>query len=139
MEALVVLAIIAILATIAYPSYVNQVRKSKRAVAKSVLLDAANREEQYFFSNKAYTGTLTDLNYADPAYFGDDNSPSSLADAVYQLSVDTTVCGTAPCFQLQATPQHDQANDTACGTFIITSNNAGNIVKTTSTSSNDCW
>jgi len=139
MEAMVVLAIIAILATIAYPSYLNQVHKSKRAVAKSILLDAANREEQYFFTNKDYASALTDLNYADPAYFGDDNSPSSAADAAYQVSVDTTACGTAPCFQLQAVPQNDQANDTACGTFIITSNSAGNLDKTTSTSSNDCW
>jgi type IV pilus assembly protein PilE len=129
MEALTVLAIIAILATIAYPSYVNQVRKSKRTVAKSALLDAANREEQYFFSNRSYTGALTDLGYADPAYFGGDNSPSSDADAVYKLTATAVnsgsgACGAAPCFRLQAVPQNGQANDTVCGTFTLTSTNA---------------
>ena len=59
MEALIVLLIVAILATIAYPSYVNQIRKSKRAVAKSALLDAANHEEQYYFSNRTYANSLT--------------------------------------------------------------------------------
>ncbi len=37
LELLVTLAIIAILATIAYPSYLNQVRKSKRTIAKECL------------------------------------------------------------------------------------------------------
>lgn len=137
-ELVVVMAIIAILATIAYPSYVNQVRKSKRVVAKSALLDAANREEQYFFTNRAYTGALTDLGYADPAYFGGDNSPSSAADAVYTLTATAVnsgsgACGPAPCFQLQAVPQNDQASDAACGTFTLTSSNAKGAA------GSDCW
>jgi len=140
LEALAVVTIIAILATVVYPSYMDQVRKSKRAVAKSALLDAANREEQYFFSNRAYTNTLTDLGYADPAYFGDDNSPSSAADAVYKLTLiavnsGLSTCGadTAPCFQARAVPQNDQASDTACGTYTLTSSN------TKGAAGSDCW
>ena len=140
LELLTVLTIIGILAAIAYPSYVDQIRKSKRAVAKSVLLDAANREEQYFFNNTAYTSTLTALGYSSPAYFGDDNSPSTAANAVYKLTLTAVnsgagTCGTdpAPCFQVTATPQHDQANDTACGTFTLTSSN------TKGAAGSDCW
>ena len=140
LELVTVIAIVGILAAIAYPSYVGQIRKSKRAVAKSTLLDAANREEQYFFNNRAYTGTLTDLGYPSPAYFGDDNAPSSAAKAVYQLTLTAVnsgagTCGTdpAPCFQATATPQHDQANDTACGTFTLTSSN------TKGAAGSDCW
>lgn len=141
-EAMVVVVIIAILAAIAYPSYISQVRKSKRAAAKSALLDAANRQEQYFFSNRSY-GAITALGYTDPAYFGADNSPSSAADAVYAVTATAVnsgsgVCGTAPCFQLQATPQNDQAND-ACGSFTITSSNDRNVINTTGTPASECW
>ena len=142
-ELVVTLAIIAILASIAYPSYLDQVRKSRRAVAKSALLDIANREEQYFFSNRSY-GVMTTLGYSDPAYFGKDNSPSSAANAVYAVTataVNTSsgVCGTAPCFQLQATAKNDQAKDTACYTFALTSSNAKTSADDTGTATSDCW
>ena len=137
-ELVVVLAIIAILATIAYPSYVNQVRKSKRAVAKSALLDIANREEQYFFSYRVYTDDLTIFGYSNPAYVNDEStSTSTIADAVYKITADVTSCGTAPCFILTAdpntgNPKNDQQND-ACGAFTLTSSNAKGAA------ANDCW
>jgi len=140
MEVLTVLLIIAILAMIAYPSYVNQIRKSKRAVAKSALLDAANREEQYYFDNKSYANALNLLpQYATATvlYDKDGTHPAAAADAVYALSVaavdDASACGTSPCFKLQAVPQNDQANDTACGTFTLTSSNAKGAA------GSDCW
>lgn len=135
-EIAIVLLIIGILAAIAYPSYLDQVRKSRRAVAKSSLLDAANREEQYFFSHRQY-GSLADLGYTS-TYFGKDGSVGPALDAVYQLSVTAVnsgsgVCGSAPCFELQATPKNDQMNDTACGTFTLTSDNAK------AAGGQDCW
>ncbi len=131
-EIVMVLAIIAILATIAYPSYLEQVRKSKRAVAKSALLDIANRQEQFFFSNRAYSNNLTTFGFSDPAYFTDQHTPTSGgADAVYKITAATTDCGTGPCFILTAEPQNDQIND-ACGSFTITSSNAR-------TPASECW
>lgn len=141
-ELLIALTIIGILAAIAYPSYLDQVRKSRRAVAKSALLDAANREEQYFFSKRSYA-SLTDLGYTT-TYFGKDGSPTSEADAVYQLSAMTVnespgTCGTAlpPCFQLSATPWHDQIND-ACNTFTLASDNVRDV-SGGSASASECW
>lgn len=138
-EAMVVMVIIAILAAIAYPSYVKQVRKAHRVVAKSALLDIANRQEHYFFSNRSY-GIMDDLGYSDPAFFGADNSLAAAADAVYAVTATAVnsgsgICGTAPCFQLQATPQNDQAQDADCGTFTLTSNNE----KDPDPASSDCW
>ena len=135
-EVMIVLLVISIIATIAYPTYVGQMRKSRRAVAKSALLQAANQEEQYFFANRAY-GSLTDLGYST-SYFGNDGAPSSSADAVYQLTATTVnsgtgICGTAPCFELQAIPQNDQVNDSDCGTFTLTSDN------TKGAASGACW
>lgn len=143
MELLIVLLIIAIAAMAAYPSYLDQVRKSKRAVAKSALLEIANREEQYFFSHKAYTADLTQLGYStSPVDFGEDHTPASLAaDAVYTLSATvinsgSLTCGSAsaPCFQLKATPKNDQVND-ACGIFTLNSSNEQGVSGSAST----CW
>jgi len=146
MEALITVVIIAILATIAYPSYVNQVRKSKRTVAKSALLDSANRQEQYYFDHKQYADAMNKLagysSATPPILFDKDSAVTTdSAEAVYAVSVaavDSSACGTAPCFKLQAAPQHDQAND-ACGTFTITSGNARGVNNSTSTPASECW
>jgi type IV pilus assembly protein PilE len=129
-EIMIVLLIIAIIAALAYPSYLDQVRKSRRAVAKSALLDAASREEQNYFSCRTYSASMASssppecpnlLNYAsDPAYFGKDSTNlDSNTDAVYAISV---VTADNAAFKLQAVPQNDQAND-SCGTFTLTSDN----------------
>jgi type IV pilus assembly protein PilE len=145
-ELVVVMTVVALLAAIAYPSYVGQIRKSKRAVAKSILLDAANRQEQYFFDNRAYADAMNKLtgytSLIPPILFDKDSTPTTVsADALYAVSVaavDGAACGAAPCFKLQAVPQNDQAND-ACGTFTITSSNARAVSNTTSTPASQCW
>jgi len=149
-ELVVVIAIIALLAAIAYPSYINQVRKSKRAVAKSALLDASNRQEQYFFASRAYASAMNLL----PGYttattttlLFDKNSAYTTvgADAVYAVSATAVnsgsgVCGTAPCFQLQAIPQNDQWNDTECRTFTLTSSNAKTSTDDQGVATSNCW
>ena len=139
LEAMTVVLIIAIVAAFAYPSYLEQIRKSKRAVAKSALLEAANREEQYYFSHKAYANALNLLpEYATATvlFDQDGSQPAAAGDAVYALSVfavnDAAACGTSPCFQLQAVPQNDQVND-SCGTYTLTSSNAK------SAAGANCW
>jgi len=146
LELITVITIIGILASIAYPSYLNQIRKSKRAVAMSALLDTANRQEQYFFDNRVYADAMNKLtgytSLMPPILFDKDSSPTTVGgDALYAVSVaavDVAACGTAPCFKLQAVPQNDQAND-ACGTFTITSSNARDVSNTTSTPASQCW
>jgi type IV pilus assembly protein PilE len=53
-ELMIVLAIVAILAAIAYPSYQDSVRKSRRADARAVLVEAAQWMERYFTVNNRY-------------------------------------------------------------------------------------
>ena len=144
-EAMGVVVIIAILAAIAYPSYMNQVLKSKRAVAKSALLDAANRQEQFYFSNRAYTTTMSSpagLDYqTDPAYFGDDGvNLANSTGAIYKITVvtplnDTTICDDNPCFKLKAEAVGDQTKDTSCLVFTLTSSNK----KTPDPATSSCW
>jgi len=145
---MVVVVIIAILAAIAYPSYIDQMRKSKRGAAKSALLDLSNRQEQYFFTNKAYANAVNMLpGYTaatDPLLFDKNSAYTTVnADAVYAVSVATiddnpTSCGGAPCFQLQAVPQNDQQND-VCGTFTLTSSNKRDVSNAAGTPASACW
>jgi len=58
---MIAVAIVGILASIALPNYTEYVKRASRAEAAAALLDAANKEEQYFVDNREYTETFTDL------------------------------------------------------------------------------
>lgn len=62
---MIVVAIIGILAAIAYPTYIDQVRKSRRTEAISLLMRAANRQERYYTTHYEYTTSMTALGFAD--------------------------------------------------------------------------
>lgn len=120
-ELLVVIAIIGVLAMIGYPSYTQYVTRSNRAVGKSVLLQVADRQEQFFANRKTYAADLTDLGYAANV-FGVDNqgaqTPVADADTIYALSLAAV---TPTTFTLNATPQHSQASrDSDCLTLTLT-------------------
>jgi len=61
---MVTIAVIAILATIVIPTYQAQIRKSRRTEARTALLDAAAREEQYYATHNNYSTAGPDLGYA---------------------------------------------------------------------------
>jgi len=134
LELMVVLTVVGILAAIAYPSYLSQARKSKRVVAKSALLDLANREEQYYFVTRGY-GTISQIyNLAGgtTTIYLDKNgtvSTTSNANSIYSVTVPAA---SSAAFTLNATALNDQAND-ACTAFSFTS--AG----VRSATQPDCW
>jgi len=64
-ELLIAVAIMGILASIAVPNYFEYVKRTARADAITVLLDAANKEEQYFVDNREYTNDLAALGVQD--------------------------------------------------------------------------
>lgn len=66
-ELLVAMAIVAILAMIAIPSYVAQMRKSRRADAEAVLMDIAQREQQYLLDTRSYAPDTTSLHVTVPS------------------------------------------------------------------------
>ena len=63
LELMIVVAIVAIISAVAYPSYTQFVVKTKRATASAVLLQVADRQQQFFMDNKQYASKLSSLGY----------------------------------------------------------------------------
>ena len=119
-ELMIAVAIVGILAAIAYPSYVNYVREARRADAKSLLLQAANRQERFYTSSYRYTSDLEN----------ELGLRTTTDEGFYEISATTE--DDPPGFELEAAPLGDQAND-PCGTFTL--DNTGE--KTADQA--DCW
>lgn len=129
-ELMITVAIVGILAAIAYPSYQNSVTKSRRAEGKSLLLDAAAREERFFAQYNKYTATIVGaaactgsgcgLNYPPP---GNVDGSINSENNYYILSVVSVAVAPATnptTYTLTATANGTQAtNDPSCATFTL--------------------
>jgi type IV pilus assembly protein PilE len=98
-ELMVVVTIIAILAAFAMPSYRESIRKGNRRAAQSVMMDIANREQQYFVANREFA-SKADLGYALPPEVSDHYD--------YDIDVDA---GPPPGFTVAFTAKGFQADD----------------------------
>ena len=136
LELLIVVAIIALISSFAYPSYMRYVVNTKRTAATSMLLQIADRQQQFFMDNKAYANDLTALGYAaNPLVITDDGTPTAAgaSDAVYSISLGNLGATT---YTATAAPLHGQATrDTDCGSLSI--NQGGN--KNASGGGDKCW
>ncbi len=136
MELLIVVAIISIIASVAYPSYTQFVVRAKRAVATGMLMQIADRQQQFFMDNKRYAGSLTNLGYASDAIMIDEEGAvvtTADGDRVYNVEISASNIVT---YELTATPQLKQAEkDTDCGNLTLT--NTGE--KGYSGSGGNCW
>jgi len=135
-ELMIVLIIAAILAAVAFPQYRDYVVRSNRSVAKSMLLQVADRQEQFFTDRKTYAVDMTDLGYPAAASFAVGRASAAEAavngDSLYQI---TLTGATATTFTLTATPVNGQAEDTQCATIVL--NQAGQ--RTSTPAGGDCW
>lgn len=135
-ELLIAIMLISIIAATAYPSYTQYVVRAKRTAAKSVLLQVADRQQQYFMDNKRYATSLTSLGYPEnPFMVGDDGEYVAIADTdrVYMIILVTP---TPTTYWAIASPQMAMATrDTDCDIlFLVNTGQKG----TTGTSDN-CW
>jgi type IV pilus assembly protein PilE len=135
-ELMIVVAVVAILAAIAMPQYRDYVLRSNRAVAKSLLTQVADRQEQFYTANKRYADDLTDMGYPAAASFVVNRKGHTAAadggDAIYTIALDAS---TATTYTLSATTKNQQTKDTRCSTFTI--NQAGQ--RSFTGSGTDCW
>ena len=104
---MIVVLIVSILAAVAYPVYRDQVRKTRRADAQSVLMQAAQLEERSYTETGAYTATLPDALQ---------RSPMDGDVIYYKVSVSLSEAGKSPGFTLTAKPEGAEA---AAGTMTL--------------------
>lgn len=130
-ELMIVVGIIAIIAAIAYPSYQDTVRKGRRVEAKSIILEAAARQEKFFSQQYAYATTMNSTPTLPGLGYSAD--PFITESGFYSVGVTTT---TAPeAFTLTATARGDQVND-SCDGFSLTNTGVKGVSKGTV---EDCW
>lgn len=117
-EVMIVVVIVGLLAAIAYPAYLDQVRASRRTEAKSLLLQATNRQERFY-------GTASPNTYAeDMQALGWGSNTVDTENGWYQVTVasvdDPNGDGNPPFtgYTLRALAQDDQAKD-ECVRFEI--------------------
>lgn len=114
-ELMVTVAIVGILAAIAYPSYKNSVTKSRRAEGKSLLLDAAAREERYFAQYNKYTKVIVGPSGCVGNACGLNYTSDLSANDYYKLSGDITTG-----YKLTVTAENPQkTDDPSCASFIL--------------------
>ena len=135
-ELMVVVAIVAIIFAIAFPSYERYVVRAKRAVGQNMLMQVADRQQQFFMDNKRFAADLTNLGFTANPFMVDDDGASTVAgdpDAVYSVALSNV---TATTWTATATPLNGQlSRDTSCGNLTI--NQAGAKGKTGA--GDNCW
>ena len=125
-ELMIVVVVVGILAAIAYPSYQNQVRKTKRADGKTMLMEVAQGLERCYTRFGRYNDAACDV--------ANDLPKLSLED---HYEIDATVIS-ATAFTLDATPQGAQADDVECGVLRLTSTGVQGS-QGANADANDCW
>jgi type IV pilus assembly protein PilE len=107
-ELMIVVVIVAILATLALPAYQDYIRRGKRAAAKAVVSDLANRQQAYLIDKRAYA---TDLASLVPSF----SKPPEIASD-YDFAVSAVNTASPPTFSVTATPISSMMLKDNCGT-----------------------
>jgi type IV pilus assembly protein PilE len=135
-ELLVVVAIIAIVSAIAFPSYDRYIVRTKRAVAQNVLMQVADRQQQFFMDNKRFAASLTNLGFGANPFVVDDDGAATVAgdvDAVYSVTLSNV---TQTTWTATAAPLNGQlSRDTNCGSLSITQTGD----RDSAGGGNNCW
>lgn len=125
-ELMISVAIVGILAAIALPSYQDSIMKSRRADAKTALLELANVMERHFTAANSYCGAAdgADSCTGTPTIYTPQHTD------YYTITISSA---TQTTFTLQAVPTGTQTGDT-CGNLSLTNTGAK-----TSDDNEMCW
>ncbi|MDH3608261.1 MAG: type IV pilin protein [Gammaproteobacteria bacterium] len=124
-ELMITVAVLGIIVAIGYPAYTDQMRKTRRADAKSAIMDAASKMERFYTQFGRYSATIANVGISA-------TSPENF------YSIAATVTNpNSQTFTLTATRAGQQAGD-KCGNYTI--NQAQNrSVTGGSLTSQQCW
>ena len=129
-ELMIAVVVVSILTGVAISAYTFQIAKSRRADAKTALLDLAARQERFFTTNNTYTNVAANLGYAALPV----SLPGGGSATTYTLSVTAAI---AISFAAQAVRAGAQGTD-GCGDYTINDRgvqaNANNTQPTA-----QCW
>jgi len=126
-ELMITVVIVAILASVALPSYQNHLQKARRADAYDCLLNAAQRQESFFYQNNTYASTIDALGMDDQSCGeGDYYTLKIDADSTSYKLIAERVAGSA------------QMKDTKCGDLTLSSTGEKSNVDG-SLPGSDCW
>ena len=130
-ELIITVAIIAILAGVAYPSYTDYVYRARHSDAYDCLVDASQRQEEFFYNNNTYTTNLAGLGLAAGVVScGDGGS--------YTLTAAAGATGIGSSYLLTATRTGAQTGDTKCGDLTLSNIGVkGNL--NASRPADECW
>lgn len=140
-ELMIAILIIAILAGLALPSYQESVIKSRRAEAKSALMDLQNRMERFYIDRNTYANAcITGVNTcsASNSVLGSANTENGY----YRLSISNA---SATGYTLTAAPQGAQTKDTKCQALTLTNTGTKGVAAPTSggtaptSTAANCW
>ena len=146
-ELMVTVLIVSVLATIAISSYSTSVRHSRRAEAKTALLDLAAREERYFSTNSTYSNDAGNLGFSTSSQT---LFQVNVGNNYYQVNACTgsaipTACSSAQAvgpgatFLLVATAVNGQVKDTTCATFTVDNTGVQSSTNSSGTATSGCW
>jgi len=115
-----VVVVIGILSMIAYPSYQRYVQRANRSQAEQLMLNIANREQQYMMDARSFTATIGSggLNIGNTDNW---TCTTTCTNRFYTVTV-TTVAGPPVSFYITATPTGSQVSD---GTLYFNATSAG--------------
>jgi type IV pilus assembly protein PilE len=123
-ELMVTVAIVGILSAVAYPSYRDYVVRTNRTAAENVMLQLANKQEQYRIDKREYSSVVNDL--------------VSVPDDVSRNYTITLGNVTATTFTVTATATGAQASsDTKCKNLTLTQDGTKGITGTGTVTG--CW
>ncbi|MES2042017.1 MAG: type IV pilin protein [Pseudomonadota bacterium] len=134
-EMLIVVVILGILAAISIPAYTDNVRRSRRADARSVLMQNSQFMQSFFTVNDRYDKMRDNTAVALPMLV----SPVGSSGATVDYDISFAVAPTATTYSVRAVPKAGgrMATD-GCGTYVINEVGARSNVGNTLTT-DTCW
>ncbi|BBB65636.1 pilus biosynthesis protein [Undibacterium sp. YM2] len=134
-EILIVVVILGILAAISVPAYTDNVRRSRRADARSVLTQNAQFMQSFMTANDRYDKMRDNTPVALPMLV----SPVGATGSNIDYDISFTIAPTATTFSVRAVPRAGgrMAAD-GCGTYAINESGARSNVGNT-LSVDTCW
>jgi len=104
-ELMITVAIVAILAAIAIPTYRQYIIRGNRSAGESVMMDIANREQQFLLANRSYANkaTLVANGYTLPS--------DTSQNYAWNVTAGIDALSSAPIFTITFTPINTQSSD----------------------------